>query len=301
MSAQLGEEIIEISGSLFKIPILTEISPSNIFETQQDALVSLAMNENSLLAQLNPKVINLHLGADLEFLIVFQEVYEKLGELVAELQAEDWELKVDGVIFGGYVELSKTIGKLTINSDYITGPKSDIDTIFDYFFSKFNCGFTNSLSSIYCACEDPLPDLYLKVGEIQLTIPKSVYQDSECELKITYANISHWVLGRPFFKAYSLLGNLDLHTISIYTSNEFIAEETEEEEEPVDDSVLSNDNLILIGEILIGCIVIFLLARMLYGYCMTIDFTHAEEATPLLSRSTTPRISTPKGFLSPRK
>lgn len=258
------------------------------------------MNENSLLGQMSPKIVNLHLRADLEFLIVFQEVFTELGEFVAELEAEDWELKIDGIIFGGYVELSKTVGKLTMNNDYITGPKSDIDTIFNYFFSKFSCGFTNSLSSIYCACEDPLPDLYLKVGEIQLTIPKSVYQDSECELKFTYNNISHWTLGQPFFKAYTLVGNLDLHTISIYASNEFITQGSIEEQ-PVDDSILSNDNLILIAEILIGCLVIFLLARMLYGYCMTIDFNHTEETAPLLSRSTTPRISTPKGFLSPRK
>lgn len=279
---------------------MTQVSPSTAFETNLDALVSLAMSPNSLLAQMNPQIVTLHLKSDDEYLIVLQEVYEGLGEFVTEMKTENWELKVDGIIFGGYVELSKTVGKLTMNNEYIIGPKDDIDEIFDFFFSKFSCGFTNSLTSIYCSCEDSLPDLYIKVGEIQLDLPKSVYQDSECELKFTYSDESYWVFGKPFFKAYSLVGNYQAQTISLYISNEFITGEGNEEN-AVDDSLFSNDNLILIGEILLGCILIFVLARMLYGYCMTIDFRQPEEAAPLLSRTATPRLASPRPFLSPRK
>lgn len=258
------------------------------------------MSPNSLLAQMSPQTVTLHLKSDLEYLVVFQEAYEGLGEFVTEMETENWELKIDGFIFGGFVELSNTVGKLTMNDEYITGPKEDIDQIFDFFFSKFSCGFTNSLSSIYCSCEDSLPDLYIKVGEIQLDLPKSVYQDSECELKFTYSNDTFWVFGKPFFKAYSLVGDYQTKTISLYSSTEFISGENNEES-AVDDSIFSSDNLILTGEILVGCIVIFILARMLYGYCMTIEFRPAEESAPLLSRTATPRAGSPKPFLSPRK
>lgn len=207
-----------------------------------------------------------------------------------------WEISINGLILGGIVDFSTSPARFNLHSEYILAPNAIVKPIFDYFLKKFNCGLTVSLSSIYCPCDENLPDLYIKVGETQLIISKSDYQvGEECEIKISYSNSDNWELGQPFFRSYSVMLSKTEGKIEIFKSNEFDIEEMGQGEE--DDGLFSLGNLIVIGEIVIGCFVIFIIARMAYGYCMTVEFSPPEESQPFL----TPRMNTPRGCISPRR
>ena len=207
-----------------------------------------------------------------------------------------WELSINGLILGGVVDFSTSSARFDLHSEYILAPNAIVNSIFDYFLKKFSCGLTVSLSSLYCACEESLPDLYIKVAGVQLVISKSDYQvGQECEVKISYSNSDRWELGQPFFRSYSLMLSQAEGKIEIFKSNEFDVVDLEQGEE--DTGLFSAGNLVVIGEIIVGCLVIFIIARMAYGYCMTVEFSPPEESQPFLS----PRMNTPRGCISPRR
>jgi hypothetical protein len=242
-------------------------------------------------------VLSIHLLNSSEYLLTFQGKPEFFPEPSVEIQAESWEMNITGVIFGSFVGFNSTSAKFSLKNKYILAPKSQTTQIFDYFLKKFNCGLTVSLSSIFCACDASLPDIYLKVNETQLAIPQSSYQDKDCELKFSSSEENIWELGEPFFKSYSLMYSSEDSKLFIFSSSEFSSTTTESPED-------STDDIIVIIEIIAGCIVIFILARLGYSYCMTIEFRPSDESQPLLNpRTATPSLvsQSPRKYLSPRR
>ncbi|OMJ72496.1 hypothetical protein SteCoe_29060 [Stentor coeruleus] len=206
-----------------------------------------------------------------------------------------WELETTGVSTSGYLSFSTESIYFDLTFNGIRGPLNEVEPIFEHILSLHSCTLIPGLFYLECDCSDPstFADFSINAEGSTFSIPgfKLLNQLSEntCEVMIHYHDYNYWSFGQVFFSTYLTVFNMQERTLtmiySIESSYNEITDNSQNEEETEDQSaVLTMDNLILTAEVIVGCFVIFVIARIIYGVCMKIEFVKDDDpVVPLLS------------------
>lgn len=274
-------------GSKPDVEILISLSPSNTSFISSFTNKTL-FNDFSLFSSSNGIILGLN-GYNASYTLSQDTITLK------SISNTKWELETTGISSSGYLSFSTASIYFDLSFNGIRGPLNEVEDIFEHILSLHSCTLIPGLFYLECDCSDPskFADFSINAEGSTFSIPgfKLLNQLSEntCEVMIHYHDYNYWSFGQIFFSTYLTVFNIQERSLtmaySIESSNDEISDNSQNEEETEDQSaVLTIDNLILTAEVILGCFVIFVIARIIYGVCMNIEFVKDEDpAVPLLS------------------
>lgn len=242
--------------------------------------ISLSAHPDSFLKSLEnsglEKIFSIYISRDLEKIITlggYDIEYSMDPSVLFEFSYNsNWELNIDGIYFAGLVKFMNTVAYIDVNSETITGPVKDIEEIFTYLLEHFTCTLS-TFEYLECSCGNDVvfPDFTFNVFETDISVPGDLLVESiggdQCKVMIGYHDNEFWSFGTIFLKAFYTVYDLNsgkiIITPSLYEIEEDSGDATEE----------STGYWLLTGEIIAGCIVIFIIARVTYGFCEKIEFS----------------------------
>lgn len=303
ISGVCGIETVEIFGFDLAIPMICVKDVKQGTKPDVDILISLSPSNASFISsftnktQINDFSLFISSNGIILGLNGYNASYTLSSDTVTlkSISNAKWELETTGISSSGYLSFSTASIYFDLSFNGIRGPLNEVEDIFEHILSLHSCTLIPGLFYLECDCSDPntFADFSINAEGSTFSIPgfKLLNQLSEstCEVMIHYHDYDYWSFGQVFFSTYLTVFNLQekslTMTYSIESSNEGILDDGQNEEEIEDQSaVLTMDNLILTAEVILGCFVIFVIARIIYGVCMKIEFVKDEDpAVPLLS------------------
>lgn len=148
-----------------------------------------------------------------------------LKEIKVKKEYSLWGFELTEASFDSVLNKTSVFAILSVNAEFVHGPKEIISEIFAYFQNHSNCIF-DANNNFLCTCSDEdfknYPELILKAQGNTFTLSAKNYVDktnTRCSVLLDESDGDYWILGAPFLSAYFSIFHVDNYTIHFYEAS----------------------------------------------------------------------------------